>query len=76
MSIETVRQKHEAALLSLPNVTGVGTGERAGKPVIKVLVTHKVPESTLQPHEVVKKTLDGYETDVEEVGVLTAQTQS
>lgn len=74
MSIEVVKRKYEEQLMRLPNVTGVGLGEKAGKPVIKVFVTHKVPESALQPEEVVPKTLEGYETDVEEIGVVTAQT--
>jgi len=60
--------------MRLPNVTGVGIGEKAGKPVIKVFVTHKVPESALQPQEVVPKALEGWETDVEESGVVMAQT--
>ncbi len=76
MSIEAAKLKHEEALLRLPNVTGVGIGEKAGKQVVKVFVTHKVPESALQPQELVPKTLEGYETDVEEIGVVTAQTQN
>ena len=75
MSIEIVKMKHEEQLMRLPNVTGVGIGEKAGNVVIKVFVTHRVPESDLQPEEVVPKTLDGYQTDVEEIGVVTAQTQ-
>lgn len=74
MSIEAVKMKHEEELMRLLNVTGVGIGEKAGKAVIKVFVTHKVPESALQPQEVVPKTLEGWETDVEEIGVVTAQT--
>jgi hypothetical protein len=75
MSIESVRKKYEEQLMQLPNVTIVGIGKKGAKDVIKVFVTHKVPESALQPQEVVPKTLDGYETDVEESGVVTAQTQ-
>lgn len=75
MSIEPVRKKYEAQLMRLPNVVGLGIGEKAGKEVIKVFVTHKVPESTLAPGEVVPRTLDGYETDVEESGHLTAQSR-
>lgn len=75
MSIEAVIEKYEEQLMQLPNVRGVGKGEKAGKEVIKVLVTHKVSEAQLKPDEVVPKTLEGYETDVEEVGDLTAQTQ-
>ncbi|MFA4875669.1 MAG: hypothetical protein WC690_10060 [bacterium] len=74
MSIEAVKEKNEERLMRLPNVTGVGIGEKAGKAVIKVFVTHKIPESALQPQEIVPKALEGYETDVEEIGVVTAQT--
>lgn len=73
MSIESVKSKYEDQLMQLPNVTGVGIGQKSGKEVIKVFVTHKVPESTLQPHEVVPKTLEGYKTDVEDIGYVTAQ---
>jgi len=75
MSIERVRQKYEQQLMRLPNVTIVGIGRKGSKDVIKVYVTHKVPAAALQPHEVVPKMLDGYETDVEESGVVTAQAQ-
>ena len=73
MSIESVKDKYEDSLMQLPNVTIVGTGIKGGNEVIKVFVTHKVPESQLQPDEIIPKTLDGYETDVEESGVVTAQ---
>jgi hypothetical protein len=73
MSIEEVRRKYEQQLMGLPNVTAVGIGEKGGRTVIKVFVTHKVPESDLQPQEVVPKTLDEYETDVEESGPIMAQ---
>ena len=66
--------KYEEQLIRLPNVTGVGIGGKAGKAVIKVFVTHKVPESALRSQEIVPKSLEGYETDVEEIGVVTAQT--
>lgn len=74
MDIEGVRQKHEEHLMRLPNVTGVGIGKKAGKAIIKVFVTRKVPESALQPREIVPKSLEGYETDVEAIGPVTAQT--
>lgn len=72
-SIEAVKAKYEARLMELPNVAGVGIGERAGAPVIKVLVTRKFPKSALRPEEVVPETLEGFKTDVEEIGVVTAQ---
>ena len=76
MSIEDVKTKHEDKLMQLPNVTGVGIGEEAGKAVIKVFVTHKVPKSDLQPQNMVPKMLEGWKIDVEEIGVVTPQTQS
>jgi hypothetical protein len=75
MIIDAVRRKHEDRLMKLPNVTGIGIGRRSGRDVIKVFVTRKVSESALRPHEIVPKSLDGVETDVEEVGEITAQSQ-
>jgi hypothetical protein len=73
MSIQQALHTHRDGLMELPNVTGVGIGEKAGREVIKVFVTQKVAESALQPQEIVPRTLDGYETDVEEIGVVRAQ---
>jgi hypothetical protein len=73
MNVEAVRIKYEEQLMRLPNVTGVGIGEKAGKEAIKVFVTHKVPESSLRPEEIIPKTLEGFEVDVEEIGVVMAQ---
>lgn len=75
MSIVPVKEKYEEQLMRLPNVTGVGIGEKAGKEVIKVFVTMKVPLPALKPQEIVPKMLEEYETDVEEIGVLMAQTE-
>ena len=75
MNIDAIQKKYEDQLMRLPNVTGVGIGEKSGKKVIKVFVTRKVPASSLQPQEIVPKTLEGCETDVEEIGVVTAQGQ-
>ena len=61
--------------MQLPNVTGVGLGEKGGRPVIKVFVTHKVPETDLGAGAIVPKTLEGWGTDVDEIGVITAQTE-
>lgn len=74
-TIAEVQARHEAELFSLPNVRGVGIGERAGKPVIKVLVERKVPASTLAPGERVPESLEGFEVDVEEIGEIEAQSQ-
>lgn len=74
MSIEFVRRKYEEQLLQLPNVIGVGIGEKSGEEIIKVFVSRKLPEAALRPQDVVPKLLEGYETDVEVIGVITAQT--
>ena len=74
IDIETIRQKYEDQIMELPNVQGVGIGEKAGTKVIKVFVAQKFPESELQPQEIVPKSLEEYETDVEEIGTVTAQT--
>lgn len=74
INIETIKQKYEDQIMELPNVTGVGIGEKAGKEVIKVFVTEKLPESELQPQEIVPKSLEEYETDVEAIGIVTAET--
>lgn len=73
MGAREVLRKYEEQLMSLPNVTGVGIGQKDGKEVIKVFVTRKTPESDLPPGHVVPKRLDDCETDVEEIGVVSAQ---
>ena len=73
MTITEAKETHEAALMRLPNVIGVGIGKRAGRDVITVLVTRKVPLADLQPHESIPKILAGYETDVMPIGELTTQ---
>lgn len=72
-AIAEVKARHEADLLALSNVTGVGIGERDGKPVIQVFVTEKLPETNLAPEERVPASLDGYEVDVEAIGFVEAQ---
>lgn len=73
MNIAEVKDKYVYQLMRCPNVVGVGIGERNGRQVIKVLVTHKVPKSLLSPQDCIPTTLDGYETDVEAIGPPTIQ---
>jgi hypothetical protein len=73
VSIEDALTTNEQQLMAKPNVTGVGIGKKGDKDVIKVLVTHKVPESELRPEDVVPRRIGGYETDVDEIGVVTTQ---
>lgn len=72
-AIAEVKTRHETELLALPNVTGVAIGERAGKPVIKVFVTEKLPQEALAPEERVPTSLEGYDVDVDAIGFVEAQ---
>lgn len=71
MPIETILKKHENALMDLPNVQAVGIGEKAGRKVIKVFVSAKVPEKSLQPDQIIPAVLEGCEVDVDEIGQIT-----
>jgi hypothetical protein len=71
--INSILRKYQDRLMSFPNVTGVGIGEKEGKAVIAVFVTRKIPESALQPHEIVPRSLEGYATDVRDIGDVRAQ---
>ncbi|MDD1607424.1 MAG: hypothetical protein LUO95_12650 [Methylococcaceae bacterium] len=73
MDITEVQKKHEDAVLELPNVIGVGIGLKDDKQVIKVFVCRKLPENLLKPDEIIPKMLDGYQTDVEDIGIVTTQ---
>ena len=73
MKIIEVQQKYENFIMQLPNVTGMGIGLKQDESVIKVFVSKKLPKDCLQPGEIIPKTLDGYPTDVEEIGIVTAQ---
>lgn len=73
MDIKSVKMKYEQILMNLPNVMGVGIGEKGGKQVIKVFVRHKLPESALRQEDLIPKALEGYEVDVDEIGYVTTQ---
>ena len=60
-------------MMQLPNVSGVGIGEKGGKQVIKVFVTRKFPKSSLRSEDIIPETLEGFEVDVEEIGTVTPQ---
>jgi hypothetical protein len=68
MTIEEAKTRHEAALLALPNVVGVGVGSRNDRPVITVFVTRRVAEELLGESEIVPKSVEGYPTNVEQIG--------
>jgi hypothetical protein len=69
MNVEAVKSRYENQLMSLPNVTGIGIREKAGKRVIAVYVTRKVPVASLRPQDIVPQNLEGWEVDVQEIGV-------
>lgn len=65
-------------LLGLPNVVGVGRGQKhvsghcTGKPTVTVLVTRKVPKRELGSSEIVPRSIADADTDVIEVGDISA----
>ncbi|MEA2586075.1 MAG: hypothetical protein QOF33_4160 [Thermomicrobiales bacterium] len=73
MDIETAKRHHEEELRRLPNVNGIATGkDEAGRDVIVVFVEQKLPKTNLQPQDIVPKVIEGYETDVREIGTVSA----
>jgi hypothetical protein len=72
MTIAQALEVHEDELLARANVVAVGVGERNGKEVIKVLVEKKQSRSELKPEDLIPELIEGFETDVEEVGQLEA----
>ena len=75
-TIREVIQTHQDELMSLPNVVGVGRGERNGETVIKVLVRQKVAAERLEPAERIPEELAGFPCDVEEIGVVQANAEA
>jgi len=73
MKIGEAILKHYEQVMQLPNVMGISTGKCSEIKVIKIFVLQKQPKSSLQSNEIVPNTLEGFLTDVEEIGVVTAQ---
>jgi predicted restriction endonuclease len=69
MKIGEAILKHEERVMQLPNVMGIGIGKCAEMKVIKIFVIQKQLESNLQSNEIIPNTLEGFLTDVEEIGV-------
>lgn len=71
--IQAAKRKHKDDLLALENVRSVAIGhkivdgEDTGEECTTVGVVEKVPESELQPGDIVPKSVGGVETDVVEV---------
>ena len=74
-----VKREHEAALLAKPNVVGVGIGFRIQNKqstkniAIVVMVSHKLPDSEINPADRIPTEIDGVPVDVQESGELYAQ---
>ena len=72
------RQRHQETILRMPNVVGVGVGnkevrgQRTRQMTVTALVRKKVPEAGLRPEDVIPKEVGGLPTDVIEVGDLRA----
>ncbi len=71
MGISSVKSKYEKQLLQLDHVVGVGIGMHAGKRVIKVYVNSNYCKSLMD--ELIPETLEGYETQIDSIGDLSAQ---
>ena len=66
--IQQTLSKHEARLMALPGVVGVGEGEDAGRPVIVVLA--RSGRAALQAR--LPASLDGFAVQVQLAGEITA----
>ena len=73
MDVRAVKKKYTGELMALPNVTGVGIGQKDGAQVIKVFVVRKVPLDALSASERVPEKLEGVPCEVEVLGVVSAQ---
>ncbi|HEY3258940.1 MAG TPA: serine protease [Pseudonocardiaceae bacterium] len=77
-NLAAVQAEHEATLLAMPNVVGVGIGRKrtagkdVGKPCLTVLVDIKLDKDLLALNEILPDTIGSVATDVREVGVLQA----
>jgi hypothetical protein len=68
-SADEVKQRHEAELMSIPGVVGVGVGQCDGQACIKALVEEETPELA----RVVPTDLEGIPVELEEIGQVRAQ---
>jgi hypothetical protein len=76
---QAVKRAHEAELMAIPNVVGVGIGfrqkggVRSDEVALVVMVTQKLAPSLLAPKDSIPLVIDGVPVDVQEVGVIRAQ---
>jgi len=73
---QAVKQAHEAELLNMANVVGIGVGlcMRGGNPTdevgLIVLVRRKLPASHLAPKDIIPNQIKSVPVDVQEVGEI------
>ena len=65
MSIEEALEKHQDHLMSIPGVVGVGSGERAGRPLLIVMADRQLESPP-------PASLEGFPVEVEVVGEISA----
>ena len=76
--ILAVKEIHEDDLLSKANVVGVAIGfrQKNGQSTdtlaLVVMVSSKVPQSTLSPEDQIPVSIDGIPIDVQEIGEISA----
>ena len=77
--LKRVQIHHQAMLLAMPNVIGVGIGlksvqgRRGDRLCLAALVRRKLPRAALEAEALVPEELDGVPTDVVEVGDVRAE---
>lgn len=77
-NVHEIKKKYWPTLATLANVVSIGvrdyktksTGERFFDPTIVIGVTRKLPENQLRWWDVVPKELEGFKTDVEQMGLF------
>jgi hypothetical protein len=67
--IVAVKERHEARLLSLPGVVGVGIGDCGAEACIKIYMSQRTPDSERR----IPKALDGFKTDIRVSGPIQRQ---
>ena len=68
MTIEQAFERHHDQLMAVPGVTGLGIGERGGRPVIVVMVVRLTADVTAR----LPRVLEGHPVVVEESGEIVA----
>lgn len=77
--IQQVKESHQAWLMSIPHVVGVGTGlrhkdgKRTSQLALVVMVDQKVPKILLSEKDLIPSEIDGVPVDVREMGGIKAQ---